>query len=60
MEVLFGGDDAPGLISGAAVLMEPGDNPHHVYEAPGITADAKRRGRYLDALGVGDRHVGGL
>src|SRR5215217_8694063 len=60
VEIPFRGEDAPFGVPLSLVLVEPRDDPHDVYEAPGVAADAKRRARYLDALGVRDGYLGGL
>src|SRR5215211_6449069 len=57
MEVLLGGDDAPDPIPPASVLVQPGDDPHHVDEAPGVPTDADRGRGNLDALGVRDHDL---
>src|SRR5829696_9875084 len=59
VEVIFPGEDAPLGVPLSLVLVEPGYDPHDVYEALGVAADAKRRTRYHDAISVGDGYLGG-
>jgi hypothetical protein len=60
VEVLFRGENAPFDVPFPLVLVEPRDDPHDVDETLGVAADAKRRARYYDAIGVGDGYLGGL